>query len=84
MQWCVSLWLTFVAAEMASRCCSLKKICRIRCRFYLFSLDAGNPGARRLVTTLTDSIIGRKDLLRLAGMVQLHNDKARKLFDVGA
>src|SRR5471030_2415580 len=37
-----------------------------------------------LVTTLTDTLIERKYLLRLLGMVQVHNDKARKLFDVGA
>jgi len=37
-----------------------------------------------LVTTLTDALIERKYMLRLLGMVQVHNDKARKLFGVGA
>jgi hypothetical protein len=36
-----------------------------------------------LVATLTDSVIERRDLLRLADMVESRSDKASKLFDTG-
>jgi len=37
-----------------------------------------------LVTSLSDGRIERKYVLRLLDMVQVRNDKARKLLDVGA
>jgi hypothetical protein len=33
-----------------------------------------------LITTLTDSVIERRDLMRLADMVEVSSDKANKLF----
>lgn len=39
--------------------------------------------AGELVTTLTDSVIERTDMLRLADMVETRNDKVSKLFDTG-
>lgn len=37
-----------------------------------------------LVTTLTDSVIERANLLRLADMVETRSDKAHKLFEPGS
>lgn len=37
-----------------------------------------------LVTTLTDSVIERTNLLRLADMVESRSDKANKLFEPGS
>lgn len=37
-----------------------------------------------LVTTLTDSVIERTNLLRLADMVETRSDKANKLFEPGS
>lgn len=37
-----------------------------------------------LITTLTDSMIERAELLRLMGMVERRSDKVRKLFEVKA
>lgn len=37
-----------------------------------------------LVTTLTDSVIERRNLLRLADMVETRSDKASKLFEPGS
>lgn len=37
-----------------------------------------------LVTTLTDSVIERANLLRLADMVETRSDKANKLFEPGS
>lgn len=37
-----------------------------------------------LVVTLSDSVIERNDLTRLADMVETHSDKASKLFDSDA
>lgn len=37
-----------------------------------------------LITTLTDSVIERRDMLRLADMVETRNGKQSKLFGTGA
>lgn len=37
-----------------------------------------------LVTTLTDSVIERSNLIRLADMVETRSDKANKLFESGS